>query len=360
MVRAASLCLLFAVCIYGVASFSLFGSSATIPVIMWSDKQIFSSPQYLETISTGDVEFALSSLFKVTPNNKESKLASYLVNSEETPEVVVLFVEPELATDRVPIIASAYSSTTGGSFSNLKDALEAAKSSLVIPYATATEFSLLDEPLLEVYDSIKQGSVFISRVAGSELFSALARQTGVKTVEIDSLIAELKSANAFANGVTDLVVVCLDKAVTGKQAIFATHDELIGSISGSIRTATKGNYVAMYSANAPVASRLIWSFEPTSEYERNFYYNSDSNNPIVGNDTDPTSTPTPTPTPTPYPSYNNTNSTKINYFPGALIEVYLMVAIMIAMVFTGGCAIFSLQTPDRWEAPKAKREMHNM
>lgn len=54
---------------------------------------------------------------------------------------------------------------------------------------------------------------------------------------------------------------------------------------------------------------------------------------------------------------NGTTTVTINYFPGALIEVYIIVAILIAMVFTGGCAIFSLQTPDRWEAPKVKREV---
>lgn len=284
----------------------------------------------------------MSSLFKVAPNTKESKLANYL-NSAEAPEVVVLFVEPELATDRVPIVASAYSSATGGSFSNLKDTLEAAGSSLVIPYATPAEVSLLDEPLLDIHDSIK-GSIFISRVAGSELFSRLAHQSGVKTVEIDSLIAELKSANVFANGMTDLVVVCFDKA-TGKQAVFAAHDELIGSISGSIRAATKGNYVAMYSANTPVTSNLIWTFEQISIEEDEYYYGLRMFDAANGTNGTTNSTT------------NSTTSHKINYFPGPLIEVYLLVSILIAMAFTGGCAIFSLQTPDRWEAPKVKREI---
>lgn len=332
-------------CIYGAASLSpLFeGSSATtIPVVMWSDKQIFSSPntQVVDTVSTGDVEYTLSSLFKVASNNKDSKVGSYLVNSKETPEVVVIFVEPELATDRVPLIASAYSSTTGGSFSNLKESVEAAKASLVMPYATVEEVSLLDDPLSHLFDSIKEGSIFVSRLAGSELFIGLGRQSGVKNVEINSLISELKSANAFTNGVTDLVVVCFDKPTTGKQvATFASHDELIGTISGSIRTATKGNYVAVYTANTPAASRLIWTFEQHSEVE---FYHSLRSELVDYNCSD----------------YSNCSNSTINYFPGPLIEVYLLVSILIAMAFTGGCAIFSLQTPDRWEAPRVKREAY--
>jgi len=313
---------------------------------MWSDKQLFPSPntQFMDTVSTRDIEFALSSLFKINAN-KDSKLASFLESTKETPEVVVLFVEPELATDRVPLIASAYSSITGGSFSHLKEAVEAAGSSLVIPYTTVSEVSLLDEPLSNLVDSIKEGSIFVSRVAGSELFIGLSHQTGVKNVEIDSLIAELKSANAFTNGVTDLVVVCFDKVVAGKQqTTFSSHDELIGSISSGIRSATKGNYVAVYAANTPVSSRFVWTFEQHSEVE--FYHNLrfvlDDDNTTNGTNG----------------TTNNTgNSTTINYFPGPLIEVYLIVSILIAMVFTGGCAIFSLQTPDRWEAPKVKREV---
>jgi len=329
--RVACLCLVLAVCAYGVASLEWEMrelSSFTIPVVMWSDKQIFSSPktQVLDTLTTRDVEFALSSLFR-THSSEESILATSFNENREATEVVVLFVEPELTTDQVSHTASS------GSFSHLKGALEAAGSSLVMPYATVEEVSLFDETLSNAFESIKQGSIFISRMPGSKLFTRLSRQSGVQTVDIDSLMAELKSANAFTNGVTDLVVVCFDKAT------FTSHDEIIGTISDSVRIATKGNYVAVYSANMPSTSRLIWTFEQHSEAE--YFHNLravfDVSN--LGNAT------------------NNTNGTHVvNYFPGPLIEVYLIVSILIAMVFTGGCAIFSLQTPDRWEAPKVKRE----
>jgi len=316
-------------------------------MLLWSGKQIFSSSQsqVVETISTSDVEFALASLFKKGTNNKVSKLASYFETSKEIPEVVVLFVEPELSTDRMSVLASAYASNTGGAFSHLKDTLAATTSSLVIPYATAEDMTLLDDPLSALFDSIKEGSIFMARMPGSELFIRLGRQSGVKNVAIDSLIGEMKSANAFTNGVTDLVVVCFELPSFGKQAAFASHDEIIGSLSESIRSATKGNYVALFSANMPSPSYFIWTFEQHSETE--YYHNlrmvlDGVNCTNCSNCTNCTC--------------NNCTTNYINYFPGPLIEVYLIAAIMITMLFTGGCAIFSLQTPDRWEAPKVKRE----
>jgi len=308
-------------------------------VLMWSDKQIFSYPksQFVDTISTKDIDFALASLLK-TRTNENSKLSTSFNENMGAPEVVVLFIEPELATDQVPQIASAFASTLGGSFSHLKDTLEAASSSLVMPYVNVDEVTLFDETLSNAFDTLKEGSIFVTRTTGSDLFVRLGRQAGVKSVEIDSLMTELKSANAFTNGVTDLVIVCFDKPVNGKVATFASHDEIIGSVSQNIRTATKGNYVAMYSANRPSASRLTWSFnQPTEADDFIRFVMMDDDN--ITNKT------------------NSTNSTTVNYFPGALIEVYLIAAILIAMLFTGGCAIFSLQTPDRWEAPKVKREV---
>jgi len=282
----------------------------------------------------------LATLLKAGPS-QDSKLATSFNSNKETPEVIVIFVEPELATDQFSQYASAYASTPGGSFSHLKETLDAATSSLVIPYATVAQISLFDRALSNAYESMKEGSVFIARAADSDLFILLGRQSGVKTVEIDSLMTELRSANAFANGVTDLVVVCFDKPASSKAATFSSHDEIIGTISQGVQSGTKGNYVAMYSANMPSASRFIWNFDSHTETERfaKRYIFADTNVTNITNST------------------NSTNTTyTVNYFPGALIEVYLITAILLAMVFTGGCAIFSLQTPDRWDAPKVKSQ----
>jgi len=329
------LCSLLAVCTLGAATPLVWewdtpSPSATVPVLLWTDSSIFTSPssQVLDTITNKDVDFVLASLLKT--QSGESKLATYFDDNRKTPEVVVLFIEPELTTDQIAHIASS------GSFSHLKSAFEAAGSSLAIPYATVGSFSLFDEALSHAFEPSTQGSIFISRMPESDLFVRLGGQSGVTTVEIDSLMTELKSSNVFANGVTDLVLICFDKSDRHNEATFSSHDALIGTLHEGIRTATNGNYVAMYSASRPSPSLVLWTFEQPSDAEY-IQYVLDSNNCTS----------------------NCTNSTvSINYFPGPLIEVYMISAFLIAMLFTGGCAIFSLQTPDRWEAPRMKHEQY--
>jgi len=306
-------------------------STFTVPVFMWSDKQIFSTAQIADTITTGDVEFALASLLRQN-THKSSKLSSSFNQNAAAPEVVILFVEPELRTDQVPYIASAFASTPGGSFSHIKKAIETSASSLVMPYTVVSEVTLLDEALLDSLEALNNNAnLFLS--ASGNLFARLRQQNGVKAVAVNSLISEMKSSNAFTNGVTDLVVVSFDNSD------YADHDTVIGDLLESIQTSTKGNYVAIYTANMPTNSQFTWSFEEhaTREFHQNIAFAVFDNNNGTKND-------------------SNVTHHKINYFPGPFIEVLLICAVLVTMLFTGACAIFSLQTPDKWEAPKVKRD----
>lgn len=325
-------CLFLLACIYGVTlGWELRGlSSFTVPIFMWSDKQIFSKTHVLDTITTGDVEYALSSLFHKN-TNKESKLATSFNEDVAATELVILFVEPELRTDQVPYIASAYASTPGGSLSHLKKAMETATSSLSIPYA-AVDVSLFDSVIEDIVDQV-DGQVFISAFDGSNLFSRLRYLDSVTSVTIASLTDTLNAASVFDNHKTDLVVVCFEPS-----NLLASHDRSIGQLMASF--GNKGNYVAMYAANMPVKNELSWTFETHSraEFQRNVeLYMFDVDNSSNGT------------------HQTNSTSTTINYFPGPFLEALLVCAILIAMLFTGACAIFGLQTPDKWEAPKAKR-----
>lgn len=160
-------------------------------------------------------------------------------------------------------------------------------------------------------------------------------------------MAELESSSVFTNGITDLVVVCFDKPINGKATTttFTHHDDMIGSLSESIKTASKGNYVAMYAANMPASSQLIWTFEEHSRAEQSqnlMMYMADGNDNSNCSNSSNCS------------CFSNCSSHhRVNYFPGPLIEVFIISAILLAMLFTGACAIFSLQTPDKWEAPKS-------
>lgn len=330
-VRVAYLCLVLSVFVYGASS--EYSAYATVPVLMWSDKQVFSAPkiQHVDTVKTKDVEYALYSLFS-TPEQGAALTGSFNQNMGPT-ELVVLFVEPELTTDQVSHIAY-------GGLSQLKNAFETASSSLTLPYATIDEVSLLDEALSVLLDTPNPANIFISRMPGSKLFSHITNNNNnINTVEIDQLFSTLKSSNAFSNGVTDLVVVCFAKES------LASHDETIGKLSHDIKVATSGNYVAVYTGNRPTSAHMTWTFELHSSSE--FYHNTRFAMLDATNNTNCTS-------PNCTCTVNCTYSHTYNYFPGPLIEVYLIAAILIAMLFTGGCAIFSLQTPDRWEIPKTK------
>jgi len=313
-------------------------SSFTVPVFMWSDKQIFSKTQIQDTITTGDIEYALASLLHKN-TNMDSKLSTSFNENADNTELVILFVEPELRTDQVPYLAAAYASTPGGSFSHLKKAVETATSSLSMPYATV-EASLLDSVILDTVDRV-DGSVFLSTVGASNLFSRLKQQDGVNSVAIESLMATLKEANVFHNHKTDLVIVCFDHYQVHAGNMYYDHDTVIGQLTASI--GAEGNYVAVYAANMPIKNEFVWTFAQHSraEFQRNVdLYMFD----VADNSSNSSNS-------------SNTTTSTITYFPGPFIEALLVCTILITMLFTGACAIFSLQTPDKWEAPKSKRDL---
>lgn len=339
--RVASISIIIAACLCGlVVGWELNGlSSYTVPVLMWSDKQLFTKSQVTDTVSTEDIDFALTSLFNKN-TNKASKISSVFNEDATTPEVVILFVESKLRTDQVPFIASAYGSTPGGSLSHLKSSMEAAKSTLAMPYAAVSGVTLLDQTLLDLIDQTASGNVFMSSVGGSQLFSRIKQLSSVKSVELSNIMSTLQANNAFTNGVADLVIVCFDTT-----SDFSQHDSIIADLLKSI--SAKGNYVAAYTANMPSASNMIWTFEEHNKEEFARIVDLYMDEPLTdGNGTGNTTNP------------NSTHHKRINYFPGPFLEALLVVAILLTMLFTGACAIFSLQTPDKWEAPKIKsREM---
>lgn len=306
-------------------------SSLTAPFFMWSDKQIFSTAQVVDTVSSGDWSNTLGSLFRVKDMD-----SNFINKNIDAPEVAILFVEPEMRTDEVPYIASAFATTPGGSLSHIKKAIENSASSVVMPYTKVDESSWVSI-LSSLLDSFEHSNAnFFLTKSETNMFFRLRGLDGVKSVAVADLINELKTAKAFTNGVTDLVVVSFDTSS------YAEHDSIIGDLVATIKAATKGNFVAVYSAVDPSADDLTWSFSEltTREFQENIEFVS-----LVSG--------------TNNTNYSNTTTShhKINYFPGPFIEVLLVCAVLITMLFTGACAIFSLQTPDKWEIPKvSKRE----
>jgi hypothetical protein len=308
----------------------------SIPLFAWSSNQIFSqhNEQILQTLTEQDIEDTLKALLL----KAEGK--TFITEIQGTPEAVIIFIEPKLRTDQVPHFGSAYStSPSGGAFSFLKNIVESSKSSLVAPYVTASnQYSLLDSLLVSVTRNMKgQGSVLLVSDAGASILPELSGQSGVQT----TTLSELKGySNLFTNGVADLIVVCLSEADTVKE--FEAHDELIGSLSQLVSTATSGNFVGIYTGNSVTSSDIITTFENPNAYLFRPSYLVDRYWTSVEVDPDNT-------------TGNGTGPR--TYLTGPILETFMVVIALITMVFVGMCNLCKLQTPETYEVPKPQIKM---
>lgn len=301
------------------------GASATIPLFMWSDKQILAkqNEQILETLTQEDIENSLYSLLGL-----ETK-QNFLGSIQGTPAAVVLFVEPQLQTDQVPHFGAAYATAAdGGAFSALKSIIETSQSSLVAPYATSgISFSLLDTLLARVASKV---SLVLIRDAESPLFQELSRRSDVQTLATK----DFTKSDLLYNGKTALIVVCLDKAQSADDII--AHAGFIASISKSVSTATSGNFVGMYTGNA-APSNILWTFpNPNAAFfeqpQLGMWEVQAGNN--TGNYTGPRT-----------------------YLTGTVLEVFMVVIALLVMLFVGVCNICNLQVPETYEAPKPQQKL---
>jgi len=307
----------------------------SIPLFVWSGNQIFSqhNEQTLQTLTDQDIENSLEALLL----NTEGK--TFINDIQGTPEVVIVFVEPQLHTDQIPHFASAYStSPNGGAFSSLKNIIESSKASLVAPYVTASnQYSLVDALLARVSSKLTpKGTVLIVRDAGSAQFllelSSLPHQTATTS--------ELKGSNLFTNGVADLIVVSLPFA--DNVELFKAHDELIGALSQMVSTATSGNFVGMYTGNAIISSDIITTFEdPNADLHRPYYLSTRYWSSVTVDTTNATS---------------NTSSPR-TYLTGPILETFMVVIALITMIFVGMCNLCKLQVPETYEAPKPQTKI---
>jgi len=310
-------------------------SSLTIPVFLWSELSLLpvQNAQVLDTLTPEDLEYSLYSLLNVNMEvgahaEQDNNLRRLLKQVRGTPEIIALFVLPQLRTDEVTSFSDAYDVvSTGGMFPNLQRIMESSKSSFVAPYFTiGNHVSLLEVPLTHVSDSIKQGSIVISRDASSSsMFSLLSKLDGVSTVSMEDLKELLRGhSNVFASGVTDLLIVCFDNSSRS----LASYDALLGEMTALLSNSTSGNYVALFTANTPSPSSLLWQFPEEQVFPGippAFLHLALPN--------------------------NNANITSLNYLSGPILESLVVVFILLTMLFVGLCCLLDVQTPDRFENP---------
>jgi len=304
------------------------------PLIAWSDEELFTSKnaQITATLTQADIEDCLFTLLQLRHNVENPKLKD-LLESPSAPEVMVIFVEPELGTDTFSKAGDAYSSLDGGDFPNLKAILSNSAASLTAPYVTGSSYSsLLDAPLIHVSEELQQGSVLVVREGDSTTLGLFRQLSGVRSIQVKDLLEYLKTHHEiFTNGVADVIVVAFANSHE-----LAAHDSIIGQVSAYISQATSGKYVGIYTADSPATKNdFVWVF-PGHEVDAflfddyPFLVSSNGSN---------------------YTNTTNTTTTT-NYFPGPILEAFMISIPLLTMLFVGTCGIFHLQVPERYEAPK--------
>jgi len=194
--------------------------STTVPVFMWSNTNVFNKVniQEIEVLSASDIARGLQ--------RKESKISKYMNKESQLPELVVIFIEPKLSSEELPLLAHSYNvrpeEKNGGAFSNLKRLVESSRSSLVIPYSTGV---------------------------GSDISSALLSSSSKlytvgegKSMSVQDLVDKLNNKNweALNNGAMDLVVIYFDSPSlqNGKEDSvhdsYAADDSSIGTVISAI------------------------------------------------------------------------------------------------------------------------------
>merc|ERR1712100_866075 len=291
-----------------------------------------SGRQFLGSFSAADFASCVASLAQ--PSTTACKLAGDVPDTN--PELVVLFLTPELSTTLLSRFGDAYSSSsaTGGAFRHLKQALEKSPASVSVPYAalgdnSATLSELLAQTLrLDVPAESRvllAGDVF----AASSPFAELVQSV----LPVDELSARLP-VELMSNGVTDFLVVLFPQRsmmAADELAIaeaFAAQDAHMGDLTAQIASATGNRFVAFFTG--------LESETPASLNDVHVHHARNEFNDLLGELVGESS--------------NSTNSSG-SYWPpevlaGTISFVFLGVVLTVMVWLTA-----EIQTPDRFETP---------
>jgi len=207
----------------------LCGALGTVPTFLWSETSSLVTTHHVQDqVDQKDmIRFARRVL-----GHEEGPVSKHLpdIHSDQTPEVLVIFVHPKLRSDQVSRFSGANSkgSSDGGSFKNLKLALQSAGSSVHAPHTWVHPHAVFNKQAFHGHTVI---------------------ETDVKNV--NASLAQHRPA--FSNGKTEVLVIRFEPANIWDHkslpAKFAKDDATMGHVLATIKDATKGNYVAMFAGN---------------------------------------------------------------------------------------------------------------
>jgi len=221
-----------AICMY------LIAAHASFPVHMWSNTKYFDGQniQVAELASSSDVE----SVFK-----GEGPLGKYLKDGRPQPEAIVVFLEPQRAQ------APSLGSPNGIVVSQLQETINKGASSISVHVASPAGASIV----MEMIQNLPFGAtVTLAKSQNSALLSGLSGRADVQSVTLEQL-KDMASAkwDVLSNGVTDLVVVCLDSEPSNVEAAVQNNN---GDYINTLLDSMGSSYLAIYSTAQPAADAV--------------------------------------------------------------------------------------------------------
>jgi len=191
--------------------------TTTVPAFLWSNKDILKTQnfQISKLVPIEDLQ-------NILQGSSTGSISQYF--SQTIPEVIFVFVEPQLSTESFFEIAGSRDvETTGGQFVHLKELIETSTSSLVLPY--------------------------VNMVNSLSFASALNKQNVLSIEEFQMALTNSKW-ECLNNGVTDIFVIYLDNSN------YSVHDALFASLEENI----KSNYLSIFTSISIPFSKFEKSF----------------------------------------------------------------------------------------------------
>jgi len=300
-----------------------FSMTETSPVFMWSNTQTFTG-RNIQEINVIPAR-ALSKFI-----NTESPISQYLTTKGETPEVIVVFVEPFLASEQIPILAHAYDAQpNGGVFSHIKTLVESARSSLVIPYTSSP--SVGTEFIRSLTASLNGGSVYTVEDSNINVDSP-------NHMTASELVKKLGSSSwsPLSNGITDLIVVHFSASVSSNyddaaiQKQYESDDQTVADIVSALGDV---KYLAIFtseSGSSRLGTQSSRRSEPNGAHMKAF-------NQRFGQ------------------SYDTLYTTN---WPDGAIEALIVMIPFIVILFIGICCTFCVQSDLKYDAEKTFMRKH--
>jgi len=312
----------------GVVLADITLDSQTSPLFLWSNTKYFSGKniQVPDIISTQDIQDAF------LQRKGDSPIINLFQPSFNTLEAIVIFIEPQLRTEQVSILADAYSTkSNGGVLSHLKKLIENSASSVVAPYVNVGNLQSIGSSLvLNLMKNLQSGaSVVLARAQGSEMLSELADNVEVSHISLKDLMLKASTNwEVMSNGITDLIVVCFDaeEEVLNEKVreSYSAHDSFLQILDAFNKAGAK--YVALYTADKPSSNLLLDM--PVSDPAMSAFEE----------------------------MHQQSRSNTINdFFPMDIMQALIFSIPLLIIAFLGICCTFNLQSALKFDAEKKLR-----